>query len=210
MFESLLRLLRDLSGRGDEVFVEALVNQVDATIAGVTFLLEAADPTKEVLEGIKQAEKAGDHWRRTLVEELAQSLTTPIGREDLFRVSRSIDDVLDNLRDFARELDLYGPRDRSIYVPLLQAVRDGMQELRGGVEQLTGDARDIRRASLDAKACANTIRRLYSEQIARLFAGDLDMDLLRHRELLRRLDVVGLRIGETADSLADGAMKRSR
>ena len=38
---------------------------------------------------------------------LAGVLVTPVDREDLFRLSRSIDDVLDNLRDFVREWDLY-------------------------------------------------------------------------------------------------------
>lgn len=34
--------------------------------------------------------------------------------------------------------------------------------------------------------------------------------MLKRRELLRRLDVVGLRLGEAADALADGAVKHSQ
>ena len=35
------------------------------------------------------------------------------------------------------------------------------------------------------------------------------MEVLKVREVLRRLDVVGLRIGEATDALSDAAVKRS-
>jgi hypothetical protein len=44
--------------------------------------------------------------------------------------------------------------------------------------------------------------------MARVLRGDIDANTMRERELLRRLDVVGLRLGEAADALADGALKR--
>ncbi len=46
--------------------------------------------------------------------------------------------------------------------------------------------------------------------IAELLVGEVDVQMLRQRELLRRLDVVGLRFGEAADALADGSLKRHR
>jgi predicted nucleic acid-binding protein len=38
--------------------------------------------------------------------------------------------------------------------------------------------------------------------------GELRMGVLKEREALRRLDVVGLRLGEAADALSDAAMKQ--
>jgi uncharacterized protein len=90
---------------------------------------------------VVDVEHRGDRARGGFVHALAP----PLDREDLFRVSRSVDDVLDNLRDFARELELFAVSD---------------------------------------------------------------VAMLKRRELLRRLDVVGLRLGEAADALADGAVKR--
>ena len=57
---------------------------------------------------IAEIEHRGDTMRAELVTRLAGVLVAPIDREDLFRLSRSIDDVLDNLRDFVHEWDLYG------------------------------------------------------------------------------------------------------
>jgi hypothetical protein len=47
--------------------------------------------------------------------------------------------------------------------------------------------------------------------MARLLADDgpVTAATLRRRELLRRVDVIGLRLGEAANALADGAVKRS-
>jgi hypothetical protein len=39
-------------------------------------------------------------------------------------------------------------------------------------------------------------------------ADDVTMELIKRRELLRRLDVVGLRLIEAVDALSDGLLKR--
>jgi hypothetical protein len=61
-----------------------------------------------------------------------------------------------------------------------------------------------------AKKAGNKIRRLYERAVAELLQQELSMEVLRQRELLRRLDIVALRLGEAADALADGALKRSQ
>jgi uncharacterized protein len=38
---------------------------------------------------------------------------------------------------------------------------------------------------------------------------EVTTEVLRRRELLRRVDVTGLRLAEAADALSDGAVKRS-
>ena len=55
---------------------------------------------------------------------------------------------------------------------------------------------------------ANEIRRLYDVELGKLFHGKVTMKIFKIRELLRRLDVVGLRLNEAADVLADAAVKR--
>ena len=64
------------------------------------------------------------------------------------------------------------------------------------------------KAVLASKKSANEIRRQYDVELARLFRGKLTIDVVKSRELLRRLDVVGLRLNEAADRLSDAAIKR--
>jgi hypothetical protein len=44
--------------------------------------------------------------------------------------------------------------------------------------------------------------------LAKLYAGELSVETLKARDLLRRLDVVGLRLNEAADFLLDASVKR--
>lgn len=207
----LRRLVLDLSGRGDAVFVTYLTGQIDATREGVDVALHAVrgGDTSAARDRMGDVEHDGDAQRAELIEQLSRALTTPIDREDLFRLSRSIDDVLDNLRDFARELDLFRPVDRQAFAPLLEAVRAGMDALRTAVAYLVERPAEVTRACRDARKHSNELRRMYQHGLAQLYEGELTMETFKRRDLLRRLDVVGLRLDEAADALADGALKRS-
>ena len=76
------------------------------------------------------------------------------------------------------------------------------------VAAVRDDPWGIRDATLRVKK--NEIRPRYQLAMAELLADPVTAQTLKVRESLRRLDVVGLRLGEAADALADGAMKRSR
>lgn len=153
-------------------------------------------------------EHRGDDQRAELVRALRHSLTSPIDREDLFRLSRSVDDVLDNLRDFARESDLYAVGDQSAMSPLLEAIVAGLEQLQTAVESIVSSPETTVSDALQAKKHCNRVRQLYQLQLADVFTGRVSVEMFKRRELLRRIDVASLRIGEGADALLDGVLKR--
>lgn len=159
---------------------------------------------------MREVEHQGDSSRSQLVAALARILATPIDAEDLFRLSRSIDDVLDNLRDFVREVDLYRVDDLDFALPIGQAVAEGIESLRAALRQLDNPRGRTGEATVSTRKAASRVRRIYEQQLAELLNRELTNETLKRRELLRRLDVVGLRLGEAADALADGALKRNR
>ncbi len=156
---------------------------------------------------IAETERRGDLMTAELVTRLAGVLVAPIDREDLLRLSRSINDVIANLSDFVREWTLYGVRSARGFLGLLDATASGIGALQLAVEAVARDPKDLE-AALASKKSANEIRRLYDVELGRLFHGEPTMDVVKHRELLRRLDVVGLRLNEAADRLSDAAIKR--
>lgn len=208
----LARVIGELRGRSSRRFVELLVGHVEATLDGARLVERAARGEIDWAEArvaMRQVEHRGDEYRESLIGELATAIITPIDREDLFRVSRSIDDVLDNLRDVVRLCDLFEIRDAAVMVPVLETIVTAVTALREVTVVIVDAPREITtRASLVKKA-GNRIRRAYDAALAELFRGELRMEVLREREVLRRLDVVGLRLGEAADALSDAAMKRS-
>ncbi len=208
---ALRRLVADLGGGLERELVDRLHGQVEAAQRGVVLARSAAvghADTVELSARMDAAEREGDDERAALVATLSAALMTPFDREDLFRVSRSIDDVLDNLRDFVRELALLGVRDPG-FVPILDAVDACLADLDTAVMRLVTDRPGLVGAALDASKTSNQVRKRYQEQLAALLdSPEVTPEVLKRRELLRRLDVVGLRLGEATDALADGAVKR--
>ncbi len=212
MMRAFRDVLSDLSGRSQGELVNSLAGQVDAAIEAVLLAREASDgrvPTAEARTRMGELENTGDRYRGDVVTRLSRTLVTPIDREDLFRLSRSIDDVLDNLRDFARELDLFGPGVGSeLLHPPLDAIGGALKEMGGAVKALADEPDRAIEGSLRTKKLVNEVRASYQLGLTELFDAEFDGHTLKRRELLRRLDVVGLRIGEAADALADGGLKR--
>lgn len=195
----------------DSALTEALIGQLEATKEGawLAMAMIGGDTARtDAHEQMRAIEHRGDTERARLVEELSESLVTPIDREDLFRLSRSIDDVLDSLRDFVRESHLYRVRDQQRFAPMLDQVIVGIEALETAVRDLASRPSVITHDALEAKKAGGTLRRMYQYEIARIFSGTISAETMKERELVRRLEIVGVAIGEAADAIADGAMKR--
>ncbi|GAA0831900.1 DUF47 domain-containing protein [Streptosporangium amethystogenes subsp. fukuiense] len=202
----------DLRGRSGRRVVELVRKQVAVARAGAVLARSTASGTigrSAARTRMTEVEHEGDAARAELVRVLRRVLATPIDREDLFRLSRSIDDVLDHLRDYVRETDLFGPEDLGFAVEPLQVVSDGLDELENAVLKMIDDPGSVTVAVLATRKACSRVRQLYQTRLTELFTGPLEMNTLRERELLSRLDAVGRRLGEAADALADAMLKRS-
>lgn len=202
----------DLRGRSGRRFVVLLTGHVDATLEGARLAVRATMgevAPDDAWIAMTDVEHRGDDFRSELVRLLSTTIITPIDREDMYRISTSIDDVLDNLRDFMRECDLFVVLERHRLTPVLEAITLATEALRSAIEVIAVRPQEITRRAVIAKRAGNEIRRQYELQLAELFVGEVTMEVLKQRELLRRLDVVGLRLGEAANALSDAAVKRS-
>ena len=204
------RLIRDLAGGNDEIFIGMLRAQLDCAIEAAALLREESGHERpEVLsERMREIEERSDHHRSMLVDELGVALTTPLDREDLFRLSRSVDDIVDNLHDFVEALARFPGVDVSACELPLAAVDGGLVALRAAVDSLALGPGEVTRKARAAKRAVQ-VREAYLDGLVRIFEGEDCVSMLKERELLRRLDVVGLRFGEAADALADAALKRA-
>jgi plasmid stabilization system protein ParE len=206
------RVVRDFSGASGQAFRAYLLGALDATLDGASLvgrLVIGEVDAAQANDLMRTIEHRGDAERAKLVAELRSALVTPIDREDLFRLSRAIDDILDNLRDFVRQWALFEQKRSEIIAPVAELVATGIVDLRAAVEALIADPHSITERALAAKKTINTIRRVFDQQVATLLVGEVTSGMLRERELLRRLDVVGLRLGEAVDALSDAAVKRA-
>lgn len=195
----------------DEV-LGALVGQVQSAGAGVrtaVSLVEGELTAREARDQIEAIESEGDEARSRLVSELNSSLGPPIDHEDMFRLSRSIDDVLDNVRDLIAEIDLFGEVDLQPLLGPLEPISGALAELDTAIGMLADDPKGVSEVGLKAQKQASQVRKRYQECLGELFSQEsVTVELLASRELLRRLDVIGLRLQEATAALSDGLVKR--
>lgn len=205
------RLTSSLTTHRNPELAGALAGQVRAArdgtavaMAMVSKKISSADARRQIAD----VERHGDELRRDLVERLSKTLVAPLDREDLFRLSRSIDDVLDTIRDFVREADLYQIENRKTYLPLIANVITALESLDDAVAALWSAPQRVPLEALRTKKAAHAISRGYQQEFAKIVDGAMSPNALKHRELIKRLDWVGVRISDAADVLTDGALKR--
>ncbi|HEY5388443.1 MAG TPA: DUF47 family protein, partial [Thermoleophilia bacterium] len=187
--------------------LEAQLTEAAAACRLTRLVADGKVDSGEARQQIAEIERRGNTMRSELVTRLTGVLVAPMDREDLLRLSRSIGDVLDNLRDFVHAWDLYDVEAAGRFSGLLEATASAIGDLRLAVQAIAKDPKDMKPV-LASKKSANEIRRQFDVELARLFRGELTIDVVKSRELLRRLDVVGLRLNEAADRLSDAAIKR--
>ncbi|WP_129667306.1 DUF47 domain-containing protein [Phytoactinopolyspora endophytica] len=205
------RLKSSWRSRRSPELSKALTGQVHAARDGAVLardMVEKKITPAQARERIAEIEHGGDEMRGQLVDRLSKTLVAPLDREDLFRLSRSVDDVLDTIRDFVREADLYQIEKRKTYRPLVDAVVVAIESLEEAVAAVWSKPQRVPLKALDAKKAARSVNRAYQDEFAKIVDGEMSPQALKHRELIKRLDWVGIRINEAADVLTDGALKR--
>jgi uncharacterized protein len=154
-------------------------------------------------------EHQGDDHRATLVRGMTRTLVTPIDREDLFRLSRSIDDVVDDLRDFVRAYDLFQAVPPCDMGPLVDTILEALTELALASDTLRNAPSEAFEATLRTKKRAGAVRHAYQTVLAQMLECCPDpVGTFKNLELLRGLDAAGMSLHDAADALADGALKR--
>lgn len=201
------RLIRERAKRRSTRHL--LLHQIDVTIDAIVLARNAIESPEHRVRArttMTELEHAGDEARAEMIRVMMSRITTPFDREDLFRASRSVDDVLDNTRDFVREMTMWRADPGELAATTLERVIASLQKLKEAVAGT--NPLEVRQNCLAARKEAGQVRRAYQEGLAQIFDADLTMDTLKTRELFRRLDVIGLRLTEGIDALLDGLIKR--
>jgi len=204
--------LRDFFRPRQDNFIRLLTEQAKTTLQGLEYLQEYMEHRDEAkAKEVDRAEKEADELRRILIDELNRTFVTPIDREDIFALSRAIDDVLDYAHTTVEEMEILNvePNDylRRIVSLLVQAGNEiylAMQRL----ERHPGVAADHAQR---AKALENRVERVYREALAELFSGPEDVhhivNMLKLREVYRHLSNAADRGDEAGNVISDIVVK---
>ncbi len=207
------RTLKALGRSNDRRFTALLLEQAELTVKALQVLEKfGSRPAHngEMVDQIKVIERDGDAKRRILIDELVQTYATPFDRENLFALSRAIDDILDAANETAVELTIYkiGPPDG--LDEMAQVLIEGAGHIRSAVAELLEHPRVAAEHAVRAKRSENRIDSLYHQAVGRLFDSDADMNqILKAREIYRHLKNSADRIDRAADEISVIVIKSS-
>jgi uncharacterized protein Yka (UPF0111/DUF47 family) len=80
--------------------------QASTTIEGLEALVEWAGGETEAADRVREWEHAADDQKRELRKALTASFTTPVDAEDLYMMSKHLDDVMNGAKDAVREAEV--------------------------------------------------------------------------------------------------------
>jgi predicted phosphate transport protein (TIGR00153 family) len=210
---SIGRSLRALVRSNDRRFVELLSDQADLTLSGLQLLERFGREPEghaDLLERIKDIERAGDEKRRVLIAELLHTYATPFDREDLFALSRSIDDILDAANETAVELAMYRIGPPEGLNEIVKVLVEGARHVSAAVGELLDHPGVAAEHAVRAKRSENRIDSLYHQAVGRLFDSSAEMSqILKSREIYRHLKNSADRIDRAADEISVIVIKRS-
>lgn len=204
---------KDLFKRKPNKFVQLILEQTKLTVEGLEMLnayLKKRDPV--VAKRIAQIEKQADEVRRILIEELMQTFVTPFDREDIFSLSREIDDVLDYANTTVDEMEILKVKPTVFMRRMASLLYDAALELEMSVQRLQDKHPSTASNHVQrAKALENRVEAVYREALADLFRGPKNvkdvMMILKVREIYRHLSNAADMEDQAANVVADIIMK---
>ncbi len=193
--------------------IELLIRQSQFTKQGMELLQSyTRDPKPETARQLRSVEKEADEVRRMLIDELNRNFVTPLDREDIFALSRAVDDVVDYADTTVDEMVLLGIKPTPFLERMASLLTDAAAEIFNGVLRLQDRPSVANEHAMRAKALENRVERVYREAIADLFSGPRDLDhvveMLKLREIYRHLSNAADRGDEAANVIADIVVKK--
>jgi uncharacterized protein len=204
--------MRKLFRKRHNVFIKMIQDQANLTLQGMEALkayMGGQDP--DAADNLTKSEKEADEARRILIDELNKTFVTPFDREDIFNLSRTIDDVLDYAYSTVIEMEILKVEPTPFMQRMASLLRDAAFELSMAADRLGEHPGVSNDHAQRAKALENRVEEVYREALADLFSGVEDIQhvvkMLKLREVYRHLSNAADRGDEAANVIADIVVK---
>ncbi|HSR30484.1 MAG TPA: DUF47 family protein [Anaerolineae bacterium] len=193
-------------------FLHSLIQQAEITLEGMNALEAYMKKRSEKnAASVRQAEKDADEVRRILIDDLNRTFVTPMDREDIFALSRAIDDVMDYAYTTVEEMEILDVEPNDFLRRIVSLLQDAAGEIHLAMLRLKDNPGVASEHASRAKALENRVETVYREAVADLFSGPDDihhvMEMLKLREIYRHLSNCADRGDAAANVIHDIVVK---
>jgi len=197
----------------EEKFFEDFVEMAEQIHRGAILLeqmLAPPQPLWDKADEIKEVEHKCDFLTHEVIQRLHKTFVTPLDREDIHTLARSLDDVIDAIDDSAGVLRLY-----QIAVVRPDA-RDLARIIKASTEQVVvamkalGKKQGISAAAVEINRLENEADRAHAIALRRLFEEERDaIQIIKWKEVLDSREAATDRCEDVANVLEGGVVKHA-
>ena len=167
----------------------AMAEQIRGGAVLLDAMLAPDRPVWDKADEIKEIEHKCDFLTHEIIQRLNRTFVTPLDREDIYTLARSLDDVMDAIDASATILRLYS----------IEAVRPGARELahlvRQSAEQVVlamqalEKRKGVAESAVEINRLENEADRMHQQAVSRLFDDERDpLVVMKWKEALDFLE----------------------
>jgi predicted phosphate transport protein (TIGR00153 family) len=187
---------------------QALADELKRGASLLEEMLAPDRPAWDKAEEIKEVEHKCDFLTHEIIQRLNRTFVTPLDREDIHELARSLDDVMDAIdasatliRIYRLETVRYGARE------LARIITACTDQVRLGLDALERQKAVITHA-VEINRLENEADRTHQEAVVRLFDGERDpMVVIKWKETLDFLEAATDRCEDVANVLEGVVVK---
>lgn len=207
-------MLKSLFKKNRPDFVKMLTDQAQKTLEGLQ-AFESYTKTGDEAQAqrVIQCEREEDELRRVLIDDLNRTFVTPFDREDIFALSRAVDDMLDYAYTTIDEMQILGVKPNEYVARLASTLREAAEEIYLATLHLRDHPNVANDHAVRAKTLENVAESVYREALMHLFdrvkAIEDVVNVLKMREVYRHLSNAADRGDAAANIIGDIVVKMS-
>jgi hypothetical protein len=197
----------------EEKFFEdfvAMAEQIDRGAALLEQMLAPGQPVWDKADEIKEVEHKCDFLTHAVIQRLHKTFVTPLDREDIHSLARSLDDVIDAIDDSAGVIRLYQiPQVRSDARDLGRIIKASTEQVVSAMKAL-GKKEGISTAAVEINRLENEADRAHQVALRRLFEEERDaIQIIKWKEVFDFLEAATDRCEDVANVLEGVVVKHA-
>ena len=188
----------------------AMAEQIRLGAAMLEEMLAPEKPIWDKADQIKEVEHKCDFLTHEIIQRLHRTFVTPLDREDIHDLARSLDDVMDAIDDSAAVVRLYSiervrPDAREL-VRIIKASTDEMVKALKALERRDG----VAEPAVEINRLENEADRVHYAAVRRLFEEERDpIVIMKWKEIFDFLEEATDRCEDVANSVEGIVVKHA-
>lgn len=187
-----------------------LREQAQTTVKGMEELLAWAEGEATAAERLRAAEHKADKQKRELRGALTEAFSTPLEPEDIFELSRGLDEILNGAKNIAGEAEaMHSPPDAAT-AEMSEELVQGTRQLASAFDLFASDDRHGATKTADrAVKDQRHLQHTYREAMSALIENPDPREVAARREIYRRLARTGDELVRVAERVWYSVLKET-